>query len=255
MLKTILATRRQEITAMTPLDRHRSRPVRNMMAALRCRPFICEVKRRSPSRGDFPPVDPATRARIYESAGAGAVSVLTEPTHFGGSYGDLAAVAAACRLPVLCKDFILSEIQVENAYRAGADAVLLIAAALGDDELATLAESAASRGMAVLVEIHDGPELERALALNPELVGVNARNLATMTIDLDHAVGLLERIPEPVCRVAESGLHTARDVARMRAAGADAFLVGTALMAAPDPAAALAELAAGLTQTEESPCS
>ena len=200
---------------------------------------IAEIKRRSPSKGDLAPgLDPALVAKSYEAGGAAAVSVLTDERWFGGSAADLAAARAACELPVLRKDFTVDARDVADARLMGADAVLLIVAALSDDELARFADLAAALGMAALVEVHDEAELDRALAAGAGVIGVNSRDLRTFTIDRDLPARLRERIPDGVVTVAESGIRGRADVP----AGFDAVLVGETLVTRTDPAAALREL-------------
>lgn len=206
---------------------------------------IAEVKKASPSKGvlraDF---DAAVIARAYADGGAAALSVLTDRDFFQGHPEHLAAARAASGLPVLRKDFVIDAYQVYESRAMGADCVLLIVAALGDAALRELRDLAAHLGMDVLVEVHDADELERALAIAPDLVGVNNRDLRTFHTSTDTTRVLRERVPDEVLLVTESGIHTADDVAAMRAAGVHAFLIGEALMVAPDPGARLAELLA-----------
>jgi indole-3-glycerol phosphate synthase len=207
---------------------------------------IAEHKRRSPSRGAIrEDLLPADVARRYEAAGAAAISVLTDEAFFGGRLAHLEDVRAASRLPVLRKDFVLDPWQVWEARAAGADAVLLIVAALTDLELGGLLSVAREAGMDALVEVHDRGELDRALAAGARVVGVNNRDLKTLAVSLDTALALGPVIPDDVVAVAESGLRTGADLARLRGAGFDAFLVGEHLMSAPDPGEALRALIAG----------
>jgi len=205
---------------------------------------IAEIKRRSPSKGALAPdLDPAATARAYADGGAAALSVLTDREHFGGSLDDLAAARAAVDLPVLRKDFVVDELQVYET-RAVADAVLLIAAAIPDDgRLRALHALAVELGLAVLVEAHDAPEIDRALAAGARIVGVNARDLGTFAEDLSTPERLAGRMPEGVVAVAESAIRSAADAARMAAAGFDAVLVGEMLVRSADPAATLRDLA------------
>lgn len=206
---------------------------------------VAEVKRRSPSAGAIAPIpDPAALARAYAAGGAVAVSVLTEPERFGGSLGDLEAVARAVRVPVLRKDFLLDPLQLAEAAEAGAGAVLLIVAALGGRTAAMLAASG-RLGLEALVEAHDEAELDAALAAGALVVGVNSRDLRTFAVDLRVAERLRPRIPAGVVAVAESGVRTPEDARRLREAGYDAVLVGEALAAAADPAARVAALGGG----------
>jgi len=206
---------------------------------------IAECKRRSPSRGVLRHRYEADAiARAYEQAGAAAISVLTEPTFFDGALGHLQAVRAAVSLPLLQKDFTVDEYQLLEAVATGADAVLLIVSALTDDELARLHRAAEGLGLAVLVEVHDGEELDRALRIGARIVGVNNRNLRTLEVDTQTSADLAARMPTGVVAVSESGLKTAGDIARLRASGYHAFLIGERFMTAPDPGAALAEFTA-----------
>lgn len=204
---------------------------------------IAECKRRSPSRGilraDY---DPAAIARQYAAAGAAAISVLTEPTFFDGALDHLRAVRAAVATPILRKDFIVDDFQIVEAQAAGADAILLIVAALDDATLRRLHAAAEARGLAALVEVHTAGELQRAQDAGARLIGVNSRDLKTLAVSLDTAIDLGPALGPGVVGVAESGIHSRADIARLAAAGYRAFLVGERFMSQPDPGAALAEL-------------
>jgi indole-3-glycerol phosphate synthase/phosphoribosylanthranilate isomerase len=206
---------------------------------------IAEIKHRSPSAGTILP-DPAAAlpavARAYRRAGAAAISVVTEPDFFGGELAWLPEVKRISGLPVLMKDFVVDEVQLDLALSLGADAVLLIVAALEDETLARLHRAARERGLAVLVEAHDGEEVGRALAAGAEIVGLNARDLRTFRVDFDRVVALGRTLPASVVRVAESGIHAPADVERLAVAGFDAFLVGESLLRSGDPARALRAL-------------
>ena len=220
---------------------------RDFRAALSaCAPaIIAEVKKASPSRGvlaaDFAP---ARIARAYERGGAAALSVLTDRSFFEGSLSDLEAAREATSLPVLRKDFIIAESQALEAAAHGADAILLIAAVLSESQIRDFREAAARYRMAALVEVHNLREMEIAIAAGSDIIGVNNRDLTTFEVSLDVSLRLAERIPPGVLAVSESGIHTARDIARLREAGYAAFLVGERLMKSGDPTAALRELAA-----------
>jgi indole-3-glycerol phosphate synthase len=208
---------------------------------------IAECKRRSPSRGVLRAAyDPVAIARGYEKRGAAAISVLTEPTFFDGCLDHLTAVQNAVRLPVLRKDFIVDPYQVVEAVASGADAVLLIVAALDDASLRRLLTEAEDRGLAVLVEVHTEDELYRALAAGARLVGVNNRSLKTLEVDVALSERLAPRIPPSVTAVSESGLRSAADLDRLNTLGYRAFLIGERFMTTPDPGRALAELLAGV---------
>jgi len=196
---------------------------------------ISEVKRRSPSKGDLDTgLDPAALAADYEAGGASCLSVLTDAEFFGGSADDLRAARAACRLPVLRKDFTVSPLDVCDARTMGADAVLLIVAALDDEELAELLDLARELDLAALVEVHDEPELARALAVGADLVGVNQRDLRTFEVDRARALRMGGQMPEGVLAVAESGIRDADDVAALAGAGYTAVLVGETLVRSAD---------------------
>ncbi len=253
VLDDILATKRDEVTMLhrpEVRDLLRARaleapPTRDFAGALRPATatvgVIAEIKRRSPSKGDLrPDLDPALAAKDYAAGGASCLSVLTDQPWFGGTVDDLVAARAACDLPVLRKDFTIDEVQIYEARAIGADAILLIAAALPDNRLLRdLHELALGLGLAALVETHDDAELERALTLGARIVGVNARNLGTFAEDLGVGESLAARVPADVVAVAESAIRSVDDAARMAAAGFDAVLVGEMLVRASDATAAV----------------
>jgi len=260
ILRRILATKRAEVAAAraaVPLEeverkaRAAPRP-RDFAGALRAKiaagkpAVIAEIKRASPSKGllreDF---DPAAIARSYAAAGAACLSVLTDREYFGGAPEHLAEARAACALPVLRKDFIVEPYQVYEARVLGADCILLIAAALAPGDMRGLEQLALGLGMAVLVEVHDGDELDAALALQTPLVGINNRDLRSFETRLETTLDLLARIPADRLAITESGIMTPGDVARMTVAGVGAFLVGEVFMRAQDPGKALAMLFVG----------
>jgi indole-3-glycerol phosphate synthase len=203
---------------------------------------IAEFKRASPSAGEIADADLAERARSYESGGAAAISVLTEPTRFGGAVADLQTARLACSIPVLRKDFLVHPAQVIESRASGADAVLLIAAALTELELKALLSAAADLGMDALVETHSREDLDRALVTDAAVVGVNARDLETLEVDVDRALALLPEIPGDRFSVLESGVSSREQVERALEAGARGVLVGEALMRAPDPGTMVREL-------------
>jgi len=220
-------------------------PARDLERALRDEPgtaVIAEVKRSSPSAGAIAEVDPRAQAAAYERAGASAISVLTEPHHFGGSMSDLRSVHLVTRLPVLRKDFLVHPAQLMEARAGGADAVLLIADAVTPAELRALVATADDLGLATLVEAHGPEHLAAAVDTGAPVIGVNARDLETLEMDPVGAMQLLATVPPDRVRVFESGIRTRGDVERAEAAGADAVLVGESLMRAGDPAAALRDL-------------
>ena len=257
ILEKILATKRSEIAAAmseTPLVAMQARaqamePPRDFVAALRGKiaagtaAVIAEIKKASPSKGviraDF---RPAEIAASYEQGGAACLSVLTDAQYFQGDPQYLQQARAACRLPVLRKDFMIDPYQVYEARAMGADCILLIVAALDLPRMRELERIAHDLGMAVLVEVHDGDELELALQLDTPLLGINNRNLRTFDVTLDTTLGLLSRIPSQRMVVTESGIFTPQDVAHMRDNGVHAFLVGEAFMRAPEPGIELARV-------------
>lgn len=257
ILDRILAVKQREIeegrrhapiAALEATARAQSAP-RDFVGALRHKiaagrsAVIAEVKRASPSKGLLrDPFDPPAIARTYEAHGAACLSVLTDVEFFQGSADYLRAARAACGLPVLRKDFIVDPYQIVEARAMGADCILLIVAALEQARMEALERTASELGMAVLVEVHDADELDRALRLSTPLVGVNNRNLRTFETSLDTTLELLVRMPSDRLVVTESGIHTPDDVRRMRARGVSAFLVGEAFMRAPDPGVELARL-------------
>jgi indole-3-glycerol phosphate synthase len=229
------------------------RDVRGFEAALRSKiaagqaAVIAEVKKASPSKGVLREhFVPAEIAASYERGGAACLSVLTDERFFQGSAAYLQQARAACALPVLRKDFMVDAYQVVEARALGADCILLIAACLSDAQMADLEACAHGLGMAVLVEVHDGDELDRALRLKTPLLGINNRNLKTFEVTLDTTIALLPRVPADRLLVTESGILNRADVQRMRAADVHAFLVGEAFMRAADPGAALCSLFAGV---------
>jgi len=257
ILKTILARKAEEIrerSARVSLRELSARvddapPVRGFVAAIEAKiaagqaGVIAEVKKASPSKGVMrPDFRPAEIARSYEAGGAACLSVLTDVDFFQGADAYLQEARSACSLPVLRKDFTIDPYQVYEARVLGADCILLIVAALGDAALVELSELAAELGMDVLVEVHDGEELERALATPARLIGINNRNLRTFATTLDTTLELRSRVPAQRLLVTESGIVTREDVARMRGADVHAFLVGETFMRAEDPGAELRRL-------------
>ena len=248
ILATHRAAARADHRALAPLvaEARAQSAARGFAAALRAVDglgVIAEVKRRSPSKGDLAAdLDPAELALAYERGGATCLSVLTDREFFGGSPDDLRAARAATSLPVLRKDFTVAPTDVCDARIMGADAVLLIAAALDDDELVELHTLAVDVGLDVLVEVHDEAELERAVAIEASLIGVNQRDLVTFEVDDARAARVGAAIPASAVRVAESGIRGPEDAAALAAAGFDAVLVGELLVTSGDPEAACAAL-------------
>jgi len=247
VLDRILATKRAEVAARRAASRSWPRPTppRGFRAALDARAatggygLIAEIKKASPSKGLIrPDFDPPAHARAYQAGGAACLSVLTDRDYFQGDEEYLVAARAACDLPVLRKDFMVDPWQVEEARAIGADAILIIVAALGDAAMAEIEAAAIEQGMDVLVEIHDARELERALRLRSRLIGVNNRNLKDFTVDLNNTYELVRRAPAGCTFVAESGLTTRADLDAMAEHGVRCFLIGEALMRQADIEAA-----------------
>ncbi len=257
ILNRIVEVKREELAKARPqrsladlqeLAREQSAP-RGFAAAMRAKvargdaAVIAEIKKASPSKGvlreDF---DPAAIAVTYAAHGAACLSVLTDVQFFQGHERYLKAARAACTLPVIRKDFLIDPYQVVEARAMGADCVLLIAACLADSQMAELEACAFEQGLDVLVEVHDGPELDRALRLKTPLLGINNRNLRTFEVTLDTTLGLLDRVSSDRLLVTESGILGRADVMKMRAVGVHAFLVGEAFMRAADPGVALEAL-------------
>jgi indole-3-glycerol phosphate synthase len=257
ILKKILATKAEEVAAakarrsLGEVDAaaRSQEAARDFVHALRGRiaagrpAVIAEIKKASPSKGVLREMfDPAAIAASYERAGAACLSVLTDRQFFQGDPDYLIAARAACSLPALRKEFIVDPYQVAESRAMGADAILLIVSALDDAELLALEQAAIDYGLAVLVEVHDAAELDRALRLQTPLIGINNRNLRDFSVSLHTTIGLLARVPADRLVVTESGIVAQRDVAQMRRHGVGAFLVGEAFMRAPDPGKALEAL-------------
>ncbi|NVB42146.1 indole-3-glycerol phosphate synthase TrpC [Pseudenhygromyxa sp. WMMC2535] len=255
-LDEILAAKRAELETARPGNLSNAKleeelaalpPCRDLWAALAEGPkprIIAEFKRQSPSEGVLREgADPRHIAALYVDAGAAAISVLTD-RHFGGSFEDLRAVRSAVSVPILCKDFILSKGQILRARREGADAILLIVAALQPPQLRDLLQFALSLGLEVLAEAHDDREVDRAMAAGARIVGLNARDLHTFEVDLDRVIRHRPDVPRDsgFLYVGESGIKDRKDVQRMRAAGVDGLLIGSTLMRAEDPGVELAKL-------------
>ncbi len=253
ILARIVARKRADLAAAPPVSAWerqaevRTAARRDFRAALagRTPAIIAEVKKASPSKGVLAErFEPSEIACAYERGGAAAVSVLTDTPFFQGSLDDLEHARAAIQLPVLRKDFTIDEAHIVEAAAHGADAILLIAAILTERELRDFREAAKQFAMAALVEVHNREELDRAIAAGSEIIGVNNRDLNSFEVTLDTSLRLAEHIPAHALRVSESGIHNAADIARLRAAGYTAFLVGEHLMKSGDPAASLARLVA-----------
>lgn len=253
VLDEIVETKRAEVAALPAglIDECRViardlRPPRDFARRLWDMPamaVIAEVKRASPSAGTIAGnVNPAATARRYDAAGAACISVLTDGPYFHGTLDDLRAVRGVTDLPVLRKDFLIDPVQVYEARAAGADCVLLIAECLPQDDLRRLYDTAGELGMHCLIELYDAANVDRVLAVDPTIVGVNNRDLRTFEVDLDHSLRLRREIPSDVIFVSESGIRTSAETRRLADAGVDAVLVGETLMRADDIHATLREL-------------
>ena len=241
ILDRIIETKRAEVlqlklTGVERIDRDVLKPSIKQRLAGADLSVIAEIKRASPSKGVISlDVDVVAQAKQYEASGATVISVLTDETYFKGSMDDLAAVAAAVDIPVLCKDFIIDRIQIDRAKAHGARLILLIVAALEQETLADLYAYAYAEGLEVLVEVHDEEELRRAEAIGAQIIGINNRNLKKFEVDLQTSVRLLEQNQPDVRYSSESGIKTLEEARLLHAAGADGILVGETLMRADDP--------------------
>jgi indole-3-glycerol phosphate synthase len=260
ILARIVAKKREELSDPAPLEKWereaeaRLAGRRDFQAALCARTpaIIAEVKKASPSKGILAPdFDPVRTAAAYQRGGAAALSVLTDSTHFGGSLEDLSAAREACGLPILRKDFIVDPYQLYEAAVYGADAVLLIVRALEDRELRDLYEEAGRLDLDCLVEVHDGEELERALRMDVDVIGINNRNLDQGTVDVATTFELMPDVPAGKTVVAESGISTRGAMDELERVGVDAVLIGEALMGAADPEALARELSGADGETRE----
>jgi len=235
MLSEIIKHKLEEVKTMSLLEKERKVPLLSFKNSLKEKPFILEIKKKSPSEGVLDNVvDVAARAKMYEKLNSGCISVLADEKYFSGSIQDIETAKKGCDLPILCKDFIVDEIQIENAYLSGADAVLLIVAVLSEGRLKELSSKAKSLGITVLFELHQADEFEKISKLDLQLVGVNARNLKNMKIDIKEGATVLKKINGSFIKVAESGIKTGEDILFLRKSGANAFLIGTTIMKSRD---------------------
>lgn len=239
VLDKILAEKKKEIMQLihTPLKKEGEKQVptfKSIVTSSKTVNVIAEIKRASPSKGAINlDVNPIEQARDYEKNGAAAISILTDGPFFNGSFDDLRAIRKAVNLPILCKDFIIDSLQIDHAKAAGANIILLIVAALSDEQFRILYDYALELKLEVLVEVHNETEMNRALVVNPELIGINNRDLKTFEVDLGTTERLADMIKNPdVILISESGIKTKKDVERLVAVGAEAILVGETLMRA-----------------------
>jgi len=231
MIREILRKKYEEIKRLKRLNIERKRRIFNVTESIRFKPIIAEIKRKSPSEGILSGrIDVIKQAILYERYGAGAISVLTDSEFFSGSYTDLKNVSENVNIPVLCKDFILSEIQIENAYLSGADFILLIVPLLEGSRIRELTEFAKEFKLKILYEIHEIEDLKKIKNLEVELIGVNCRNFTTMEVNVEKGIEVMKKVKGEFLKVAESGILKFEHIKKFRDAGADAFLIGTAFM-------------------------
>ncbi len=233
-----------EVEALDPCTfGERKKGILNPVVSLKTKPVIAEVKIASPSAGIIKEVDPVLQARRYEAGGAGSVSVLVDSQFFNGSWENLQKVASSVKIPVLCKEFVVSKRQIDLAYNSGADFILFICGLLEKEHLQELIHYARSLGLYTLVEVFEETHLEVALSLEGvDMVGVNSRNLNDLSVDLKRAASMLKEIPKDRFKVAESGIKSVEDVKFLLSAGADAFLIGEFLMRSKNPEKLIGEI-------------
>ncbi len=234
-LDEILEAKKEEINNLKMIEIKREKPVLDVEKFLKNKPIIAEIKKSSPSKGEInKDIDIIKQAKKYEKFGAGMVSVLTDEKFFSGSFIYLKNVARNVEIPVLCKDFILSEIQIENAYRCGADVILLIVSIIEKKKLDKLTKFAKNLNLKILFEIHEINDFLKIKDLNPEIVGVNSRDFNSMKVNKEKAINVLCNLRGNFLKVAESGIESKEDIIKFKKAGADAFLIGTAFMESED---------------------
>ncbi len=234
ILDRIVESRRKTIFDEKP-DCQRKKNMLSFSKAILEKGFVFEIKKKSPSRGVIKNFDPIEMGLLYERSGCAAISVLTEPEFFDGSLHHLKAVSENVSVPVLCKDFIISKKQIENAYNCGADAILLIASILNKEQLSTLSVFAKDLGLDILFEIHSLNEFEKIKDLNPAIVGVNSRDLKTMKIDLNRCEEIIKELPSNIIKIAESGINTREQIIKLKRSGANGFLIGTSIVSSRHP--------------------
>lgn len=241
ILTKIIEQKKREIEELyaTYKPVRKERKTHSLVKALKTFMVVAEMKRASPSKGDINLyADVKEQVQLYEKGGAGAISILTDGQFFKGSFHDLQVAREHVNIPLLCKDFIIDEIQIDRAYEAGADIILLIVAALSEERLVALYNYVNERGLEAIVEVHNEAELEVAMKLKPHVIGVNNRNLKTFEVDLHVTEALGKQLSERnVCWISESGIHTKEDILRVKQAGANGILVGEAFMTAPSVSA------------------
>ncbi|KAA0257093.1 indole-3-glycerol-phosphate synthase [Deferribacter autotrophicus] len=244
-LKKIYELKKAEVKELKKGTEKRVKEVIPFERFLPDRRIIAEVKQASPSLGEIKKVDVKRQAELYEKGGAAAISVLTDKNYFNGDFKFLKEISSAVNLPILCKDFIVDEVQIDLAYEYGADVILLIASMLEGDELKKLFDYSKKLGLEVLVEIHEYEELYKLKDLDVKFLGVNSRDLTTLKVNKEKALKTMSKIKGNYIKIAESGIETKEDIKRFKEAGADMFLVGTSLMKSDNPVELLKELSEG----------
>ncbi len=236
-LTKIRRLKEKEVESFVDERPSRDIPILDFKASITDSPIIAEVKLSSPSKGMIRMVDPVSQARLYRDGGCGAVSILTDSNYFGGSWENINRVKREVEVPVLCKEFIISEKQIIRAYNLGADAILLISELLSVDELVRLHRFARDIGLQVLLEFNDPSEIPKIEIVKPDMLGINSRNLRTLVVDKERSMALVEKMSDRYFVIAESGVESEKDIVAFTKSGARAFLIGEALMRSEDPAA------------------
>lgn len=234
-LTRIRRLKEKEVESFTEKELRRDTPILDFKASITESPIIAEVKLSSPSKGLIRVVDPVSQARLYKDGGCGAISILTDSNYFGGSWENIARVKRELEIPVLCKEFIISEKQIVRAYNLGADAILLISELLQVSELLRLYKFARDIGLQVILEFNDPGEIPKVETVKPDMLGINSRNLKTLFVDKKSATALVERMSRDYFVIAESGIESEEDIIAFTKSGARAFLIGEALMRSEDP--------------------
>ena len=240
-LQKIRRLKEKELRNFTLPSRDREKEILSPYEFLERNPVIAEVKLSSPSAGNISQSDPIFVASLYEKAGVGAISVLTDSNFFGGSWELLESIAYRVKVPVLCKEFIISESQIDAAYRLGADIILLIAALLDNEKLSSLSRYAKKLGLYVLLEIHHLSEFERLKNVSFDFIGINSRDLKTLKVDVERAAFIIKHLPKDIFKVAESGIKSGEHIRLLTESGARAFLIGETLMRSADPVSLIKE--------------
>ncbi len=255
-INDILKRKKEELQNLERIKCIRNKKIYNLKEFLTEKPFICEIKRKSPLKGTIKSeINAVETAKQYEINGAGAISVLTDKTFFSGDMEELYEISKVVKLPILCKDFILTELQILNAHISGADVILIIVSILNDEQLEQLVAYSRSMNLSILFEVCDLHDFKRIKRFNPEFIGVNSRNLKTMQIEKQRSSDTIKKLSDlkgDFLIIAESGITSGNDVSFFRQAGADAFLIGTALMESNDLKLTFKEFHGALAQNKRS---